>query len=195
MYQKSKYVWYKLSTKARGMQRTAQSQKQSEEVIYGIFWKAVCWWSSALLARLSGTGWSCGRAPGGQCRRDGKKSCLCRTLKKREGRSRDPCRGDRVGRSVDPEIYTVWFGWRKSTWMMTLLNIKTVSSKCSDLASVLLKSGMSYTWRRLLRSTHWGDPRYVAYCVAEIISHTKEHDIVLAQCMTARGTCNYITVW
>ena len=113
MYQKSKYVWYELSTKARGMQGIAQSQVE---------WGSPLWntLEGSMLVKFSivgktvtdcqELGETVTKLQAGQCRLDGKKSCLCWTLKKRDGRSRYPCRGDGVGRNVDPEIYTVWFG-------------------------------------------------------------------------------------
>lgn len=90
-----------------------------------------CWKDSY---RLSELGETVTKLQAGQCRLDGKKSCLCWTLKKREGGQ-----GTHAGEMEWAGMQTLKYTQcglveERVLWMVTLSNIKTVSSKCSDLS-------------------------------------------------------------
>lgn len=165
------------------MQRIAWSQESGGSPLWNIWWRQ---WAGEVLHwkdsyRLSGTGWDRDSSPVSQCRLDGKEKLFVWISKERSWIVKVPQERDGVGRNGTLK-YMDSVVWLKKEYLdgdSCCKHQNCPPSKCPDLASVLLKSGLTHgegSCVPLIESTHV----MCSFYVAEIIPHTKEHDIVLA---------------
>ena len=98
----------------RTAERTAQSQEESEEVIFGMFWKTVCqvnvWVVGKRVRDYYGLSETLTEVQTGQNRSDGRqRCCLCWAPRNRNGVVKMSQWGDGVGRDAKSDISgVVW---------------------------------------------------------------------------------------